>query len=249
MREPLGELVNRAFYPKAGPVVPGALPEGRLTSYYSGDRQKGIPPIYLRTPEELSGRSLIWLDTDGVTACHDEPHWSNPGEASVVLRLLEKLEPFPVAGRNGYGPNPLAVLTPYREQLRLLRGASLAAPYLSTVHAFQGREADMVIVSLVRDTAHGRGAGRINSGLGHLAQAQLANVLFSRSRRMLVVVGRFDHYAEIMGEYGFWTRVCRAVDLYGVRLMVTGLFGNVPNRFDETPAPDVLDASARREPV
>ncbi|MFC5261235.1 AAA domain-containing protein [Kribbella qitaiheensis] len=231
MREPLGELVSRSFYPVPGPMVRGGLPEGKLSSFYSGARRDGIPALHLQNPPMLSGLSVVWLDTHDTPACHDKPHWSNPGEASVVLRLLEVVDPFPTAGKNGHGPDPLAVLTPYREQLRLLAGSSTAAPHLATVHAFQGREADMVIVSLVRDTVHGHGAARIGSGLGHLAQAQLANVLFSRARRMLVIVGRFDHYAEIMGEGGFWTRVCRAVELYGKRLTVKEVLGDVPNRF------------------
>lgn len=229
MREPLGELVSRVFYPRTGyPVVPGQLPEGRVSSYYSGQTRDDIPPLQLNSPPELSGHSLVWLDTAGVSACRDEPHWWNPGEVAVVLKLLERLDPSPVPNRNGYGANPIAVLTPYREQAQQLRASSLAAPYVSTVHAFQGREADLVIVSLVRDSSHGHGLTRIRSGLGHLAQRELVNVLFSRARRKMVIVGRFDHYASIMGESELWSRVCLAVDLYGVRRYVTDLFGDLP---------------------
>jgi hypothetical protein len=141
------------------------------------------------------------------------------------------------------------VLTPYREQRRLLQGVSLASPHLSTVHAFQGREADLVIVSLVRDTAHGRGPSRIGPSLGHLAQRELVNVLFSRARRMLVIVGRFDHYAHIAGERGFWTRVCRAVELYGDRLMVTEVLGDVPNLFGSAADRGEADVQALGSPA
>ncbi|MEV0899975.1 AAA domain-containing protein [Actinoplanes sp. NPDC049802] len=230
MREPIGELVSRVFYPAAEqpPVAPAdGLPIGDLATYIDEDVTKRTPPIRLKRPRLLDQQSLVWLDTAGIASCHDEPYWSNSGEAALVRRFLEDLDPFPVANKGGYGPDPLAVLTPYREQMRLLQGVGQARPYLSTVHAFQGREADMVIVSLVRDRARRGRTGVVapGGGLGHLAQRQLVNVLFSRARRQLVLIGRFDHYAR---NTGFWPDVCRAVELYGVRLSAEELYGNLP---------------------
>ena len=60
-----------------------------------------------------------------------------------------------------------------------------------SVHEFQGREADIVVASLVRDRVRGRNP---HNNLGHLAQPELVNVLFSRARRLLVVIGRFQHF-------------------------------------------------------
>jgi hypothetical protein len=233
MREPIGDLVSRVFYP-AVPQPPTApddgLPVGGLDTYIDPDPERRIPPMRLHKPQELDTQSLVWLDTAGIASCHDEPHWSNAGEAAVVLALLDALSPFPRADQAGFGSSPLAVLSPYREQLALLQRSSLAQPYLSTVHAFQGREADLVIVSLVRDRPRGGPGGprAVAGGLGHLAQRQLVNVLFSRARRQLVVVGRYDHYASIMGPSGFWTQVCRAFELNGTRLLAKELFGDLP---------------------
>ena len=227
MREPLGELVSRVFYP-ASSAPQGTLPKGRVASYYTGKTRDGIPPLQLTEPQALRG-SLVWLDTAGVSACMDEPHWSNAGEVGVVIKLVETLNPQPVPNERGYGKNPLAVLTPYREQARLLRASSTTAPYVSTVHAFQGREADLVVVSLVRDSAHGRGQERTRSGLGHLSQRELVNVLFSRARRMLVIVGNYEHFSTIEGEHGdLWNRICPAVETFGNRLSVLDVFGDVP---------------------
>lgn len=234
MREPIGELVSRVFYPaEPQPEVapPDGLPAGGLATYLDVDPAKRIPPIRLTSPPELDGESVVWIDTAGIASCRDRPHWSNPGEAAVVLKLLDRLNPFPRRNRDGYSDSPLAVLTPYRAQKQLLSRSSLAREHLSTVHAFQGREADMVIVSLVRDRApagySGTSAAAI-AGLGHLAQRELVNVLFSRARRQLVVVGRFDHYARISGRDGFWTKVCRAVEQYGTVVSARELFGDIP---------------------
>jgi hypothetical protein len=230
MREPIGELVSRVFYP-AQPLrhLEDGLPAGSLETYIEPDPKKRIPLVRLARPHQLDAQSLVWLDTTGITSCHDEPHWWNPGEAAVVQELLEDLDPFPRANQAGYGPSPLAVLTPYREQLSLLQRSDVARPYVSTVHAFQGREADVVIVSLVRDTPRGPvGPRAVRAALGHLAQRQLVNVLFSRARRLLVVVGRYDHYASITGPSGFWTDVCRAVELNGITVKAIDLFGDLP---------------------
>ena len=58
------------------------------------------------------------------------------------------------------------------------KGAAVRA---STIDNFQGEEARIVIVSLVRSTAHGK--------IGFLNEAQRVNVLLSRARDGLILVG------------------------------------------------------------
>jgi hypothetical protein len=244
MRKPIGELVSRVFYqaepqPKEPPG--DGLPAGGLETYVDPDPAKRLPPVTVTTPAELDGQSLVWLDTGDLSSCRDEPHWSNPGEAAVVRKLLERLKPFPRKGHGTYSETPLAILSPYRAQNLLLGGLDQARGAVSTIHAFQGREADTVIVSLVRDRDRGGGSsGRVQGSLGHLSQKELVNVLFSRARRQLVIVGRFDFYASIMGKDGFWTQVCRAVELNGTIVSARGIFGDLPplvgSRFSAAPA-------------
>ncbi|GAA4785796.1 hypothetical protein GCM10023200_19710 [Actinomycetospora chlora] len=235
MRKPIGDLVSRVFYPlEPQPTGEGrptdGLPAGGLETFWDPDPDRRIPPIRLRSPRELDGESLVWLDTAGIASCRDHTRWYNAGEAAIVVQLLQRLQPFPRPQEDGYGDSPLAILSPYLEQKRLLSGNSLAAPHLSTIHAFQGREADMVIVSLVRDTARGHveGAPSAQASLGHLTQQELINVMFSRARRQLVIVGRFDHYASVGDQDGFWPKVCRAVQMYGTVLSARELFGDLP---------------------
>ncbi|WP_158853230.1 AAA domain-containing protein [Saccharothrix deserti] len=211
MREPIAEVVSRVFYPaEEQPELPSAdgLPVGGLVTNTASQ----APPIRFQRPGVLDGESLVWLDTDGIPDCKDEPHWSNPGEVAVVHKLLERLQPFPRRLEGDFGEQPIAVLSPYREQVKLLRGSSLIRDHVNTIHGFQGREADMVIVSLVRDTSR---PGRTLHQLGHLAQRELVNVLFSRARRQLVIVGNFGHFSSISGAGGLWQQVCTAVRLYG----------------------------------
>ncbi|MGW9412193.1 AAA domain-containing protein [Streptomyces diastaticus] len=61
----------------------------------------------------------------------------------------------------------------------------------------RGQEADLVIVSLVRSTVQGPD---VRHNVGHVAQAELVNVLLSRARKLLVVVGDLPHFEEHGGE-------------------------------------------------
>ncbi|MEH0823144.1 MULTISPECIES: AAA domain-containing protein [unclassified Micromonospora] len=201
MRPAIGELVSRVFYPVSdGPEwTGGSLPPGRVSS-----PAEGVPHGF-ETPGSIRGRDLVWLDTAKVSACQDLPAWSNEGEARIVADFVRRLRPTPPHGG-------LTVLTPYREQKEVLARLGLPVEQLSTVPAFQGREADVVVLSLVRDRR--RGDSPI-SNIGYLIQPELVNVMMSRARKLLVIVGNFDHFA---GVGDFWARVCAGVEQFGVRL-------------------------------
>lgn len=189
MRDEISQVVSRVFYPRpGGSVQPDGLAQGLLTT--GGD----VPPVALEGPAALAGRSLVWLDTHDEPDCEDAPIWSNEGEARVVQELVESLRPGPVPLGGGTGTT-LAVLSPYRQQNRLLDQRGLGR-FLSTVHAFQGREADIVVVSLVRDRRPPGTDDRPWLGLGHLGSPDLINVLFSRARQLLVLVGDFAHFSS-----------------------------------------------------
>ncbi len=222
MRQPIAEVVSRVFYPASEQLLADGLPPGRLRTGLD------IPPLPLRSPAGLAGQSVVWLDTRGIPDCaDDEPHWVNPGEARLTAALVDRLDPRPVPHRHGYSGEPLAVLTPYRRQALLLRQYDVLRDHVSTIHAFQGREADIVVVSLVRDRRHGP-PGVPWSSIGHLTQRNLLNVMMSRARKLLVIIGNFGHFAAVDGDYAqvsaedddgpFWGRLCTAVELYGTVL-------------------------------
>jgi superfamily I DNA and/or RNA helicase len=109
-----------------------------------------------------------------------------------------------VPDRKGKRPT-LAVLSPYNRQIERmgraiddihltevgkLNGfvtAKNASGFESTVDSFQGSEADLVVVSLVRNNDH---VGR--SALGILMDPRRMNVLLSRAKWKLVLVGSLE---------------------------------------------------------
>jgi superfamily I DNA and/or RNA helicase len=135
----------------------------------------------LRAGVTLDAPPLLFLDTAGkgfeeAKAPGTESLW-NEGEADLIVARVHELL---AAGLN---PRELAVITPYSAQARLLRErlAAIEELEVDTVDAFQGREKDAVLVSLVRCNTE--------QSLGFLEDLRRMNVAITRPRRHLFVVG------------------------------------------------------------
>lgn len=132
---------------------------------------------------EVDAPPLLLLDTAGrgldESAAPGTSSLRNEGEAQLVVRHARAL----LAA--GLLPSQLAVITPYRAQAALLSEllADVEALEVDTVDAFQGREKEAVLVSLVRSSSEG--------SLGFLLDLRRANVAFTRARRHLFVTGDF----------------------------------------------------------
>lgn len=206
MRGPIAEVVSRAFYKD----------DGGLETDESAEVSSGIV-----APPALAEPAVIWLDTAGLPGVGDEERWRNRGEADFIAKLVGAIRPREVLldSRDPEEPS-LAVLTPWRHQADALRSA-LGDELSHTVHtvpAFQGRQARIVILSLVRDRVRGESAMR---RLGFAVRPELVNVMFSRARRLLVVVGNHQHFAE--SGVDFWQVISSTVGEVGVVLPATDL--------------------------
>ncbi len=124
----------------------------------------------------------------------------NPEEADLVLSELSKML------EAGVPPAEIAVISPYSAQVRLLSSRTPdPAVEIDSVDGFQGREKELVIVSLVRSNMAGE--------MGFLADTRRMNVAMTRARRKLLVIGdgatlstipfykKFIDYAESIGGY------------------------------------------------
>jgi hypothetical protein len=176
MDEQISTLVGDIFYAGSGGLVACREPA----------------PHPLTGPDYLLGSRLVWIDTGEAERARG--FWSNDNEADLCARVVRAMQPSP-----GTTSGPvLAVLTPYRKQLSLLQQRlSEHTTRVFTIDGFQGREADIVVASLVRDVI-GRDGTPIST-VGHVASASRANVLLSRARELLVLVGRWEIYAKHAG--------------------------------------------------
>jgi hypothetical protein len=139
------------------------------------------------TVERAKGSGALsqsqWFDVDGKATSH----WC-PAEGELVVTLLKKIAP------KGKPVPDLFVITPFRAvademKSRLQREKGLLSPgwakdRVGTIHTFQGREADAVILVLGAPGAPQRGA-REWAG----ATPNILNVAVSRAKQNLYVVG------------------------------------------------------------
>ena len=157
-------------------------------------------------PHTIKQSQIVWLDTGWPTEDDDQKKSRDDSETSdlecqTVLRFLRTLSVSPEFDEK----LRVAVLSPYRRQVLKL-SKTLHQVYstnppswleplkaneapASTVDSFQGNQADIVVVSLVRCNRKPPG-----DGLGFLQEASRMNVLLSRAERLLVLVGSWDFF-------------------------------------------------------
>jgi predicted DNA helicase len=135
----------------------------------------------LRAGVDVDAPPVLFLDTAGrgfdEAKAPQTESLRNEGEAALVVARAREL----LAA--GLDARELAVITPYRAQALLVRERLADVPdvEVDTVDAFQGREKDAVLVSLVRSNAEQQ--------LGFLEDLRRLNVAITRPRRHLFVVG------------------------------------------------------------
>ena len=132
------------------------------------------------TKTKETDEPLVFIDTagKGFEEKLEEGSQSrfNPEEAALVLAELHKMLEL------GVPPQEIAVISPYSAQVRLLSSQSPNPKVeVDSVDGFQGREKELVIVSLVRSNMEGE--------MGFLIDTRRMNVAMTRARRKLIVIG------------------------------------------------------------
>jgi len=123
---------------------------------------------------------LELIDTAGADLTEEkEPDGEskrNVGEGRLVASRVERLL------AHGVRPDQIAVIAPYAAQVRWLRrGLPIDDLEIDTVDGFQGREKEVVVISLTRSNPTGE--------IGFLSDTRRMNVALTRARRKLIVIG------------------------------------------------------------
>jgi hypothetical protein len=131
--------------------------------------------------------ALHFVDTDGMRGSRERrgPGGALRNETEVrvaahVVRLLDERAPRELS---------MAVIAMYAEQVERLRQALGRRKFkrsvkIDTVDSFEGREEDMVVISLVRSNERGR--------IGFLRVPNRLNVAVSRAKRLVACIGDAD---------------------------------------------------------
>ena len=111
---------------------------------------------------------------------------SNIGEASLIKVVIGNLKLL------GLKDSEIGVITPYNAQANVIRKALREEPVknskcfceVSTVDGFQGREKEVIVISMVRSNLHGE--------VGFLRNERRMNVAITRARKLCILIGDVD---------------------------------------------------------
>lgn len=167
MNELITNIVSRAFYEPYGTVLKSAA-EIAANSFHSE---------YLKS-RNLSD-SLIFMDTSlSSSGCEEE----NEGEAFAVVEIVSALM------AEGVSPSSVAVITPFRRQVRLLRSIAHEVikeneiPLIDTVERLQGQDVECIIISFAASDEN-----YIEELRGFLFNPNRLNVMISRAKTKVII--------------------------------------------------------------
>ena len=150
-------------------------PRWRAHESIASARLRDLPGV---ADTALTQAPMLWVDTAGAALEERRDPVSgsleNPGEVRLLRIALDALI------EAGVDAGAVAILTPYSAQRAALRRAIPEATCW-TINAYQGREAEVVLVSWVRSNE--------DRTVGFVADARRRVVATTRARRLLLSVG------------------------------------------------------------
>lgn len=179
---------------------------GYSSKVFYGDKLKAHESVVNRVlfPEDVP---LAFVDTAG---CGFEEKIegtsaTNPEEAVFLFKHLSQMVSELSTRYNKTDFPTIAVISPYKQQIILMKELLLNAPELqeygdrisvNTIDSFQGQERDLVYISMTRSNNEGI--------IGFLSDIRRMNVAMTRARKKLVVIGdsatlsRLPFYADFI---------------------------------------------------
>ena len=98
----------------------------------------------------------------------------NPKEAEIVKFIVDRLKEL------GINPEDIGIITPYKDHEEYLKSI-IPDIEIKTVDGFQGREKEIILISLVRSN--------LEENIGFLDDLRRLNVALTRAKRKLILVG------------------------------------------------------------
>lgn len=140
---------------------------------------------------ELAGEKIYEQRRQGSSSAE------NLVEAEMIMAMLKKMELQYANMKGRETPVSIGVISFYYDQVALIRQMLRRESFyaidveVNTVDRFQGKEKEIVFVSLVRNVKNFR-----HSVDSHIAAFQRINVAFSRAQNLLIIVGAKDMYVD-----------------------------------------------------
>jgi ATP-dependent RNA/DNA helicase IGHMBP2 len=171
--------------------------EGRLVAHASV--QSHSLEDLLTENKALNTAPLQFIDTAG--AGYDESSEAaseslcNESEAELIIKKTQALLDA------GLSAADIGIISPYSAQVRLItERLGNASVEVDTVDGFQGREKEVILLSLVRSNQNGE--------IGFLQDIRRMNVALTRARRQLIIVGD----SATLANHAFYTRLLNYIE-------------------------------------
>jgi len=123
--------------------------------------------------------AVVFVDTAGCgfeeIRAPKDTSLSNPFELDVLMRVLEQLP------EHYLNKEQVGLISPYQAQVQLMQSRFGARYEVQSIDGFQGREKDIIVVSLVRSND--------TCDIGFLSDVKRMNVAMTRAKRALIVIG------------------------------------------------------------
>lgn len=181
MNSEITAFVSKAFYEPHGIVLHSAekISGNRFNSPYF--EQKG------------KNESIVFWNAEASSPnCLEE----NEGEADAVIEIVKALL------QEGKQANSIAVITPFRKQVRLLRSKvheeikTKNLPLIDTVERLQGQDVDCIILSFASSDKN-----YIDTIRGFLFNPNRLNVMISRAKTKVVIIASETVQKELRMNY------------------------------------------------
>lgn len=156
--------------------------------------------------------NVFWVTTSAmdenteIKKSPNHPSFGNRAEVNAIRHILEELD-LAYSNLDPRITKTVGVITGYAYQRDLLRNACSGKGHepwgcldveINTIDAFQGREKNIVILSLVRSNTRGK--------MGFISVDPRVNVALSRAQELLIIVGDdqfIDRYPNKAARLGF----------------------------------------------
>jgi superfamily I DNA and/or RNA helicase len=119
-------------------------------------------------------KNVVFVDTNG--AYKEEKHFTNKGEVAIIKEIAD--------GCLSMGIKDIIVTTPYKQQERLCNFYLQKGIRIGTIDEFQGQEAEVTIISMVRSN----NKHNYKEAIGFV-NIPRSCVAFSRSKRKTIIIG------------------------------------------------------------
>lgn len=160
--------------------------------YVYGNRMKIVKK---NEEKELFGTNLTFIDVKGLNN-----NYTNNAEVNICKAIVSELQTI-------NSNNQIGIITPYKNQKQLLSN-HVKNPNVQcgTVHAFQGKGKDIIIISLVVSSI------RDKKGLNFIgAEPNFLNVALTRAKSQLIIVGNYD----ILNKSHYLSKLKETLENYG----------------------------------